>query len=60
MELLDGCIVVVGGVGLNRNLKTAEQYDIETNKWSKIQAMSAARHGLACTVVKNTKANILK
>ena len=56
---MDGCIVVVGDVGLNRIIKHAEKYDIETNKWSKVQSMSAARYGLGCTVVKDTKINIL-
>ena len=59
MELLDGCIVVVGGMGSEKCLKNAEKYNIQTNKWSKVPAMSAARHGLACTVVKDTKINIL-
>ena len=59
IELLDGCVVVVGGVGSNRALKSVEKYDIATNKWSKVQAMSATRNGLGCTVVKNTKINIL-
>ena len=61
IELLDGCVVVVGGIGsrIERPLKSVEKYVIETNKWSKVQAMSAARHGLGCTVVKDTKINIL-
>ena len=59
IELLDGCVVVVGGIGSKKYLKSVEKYNIETNEWSKIQAMSATRNGLGCTVVKDTKINIL-
>ena len=58
--LLDGCVVAVGGIGSKKTLKSVEKYNIETNKWSKVQAMSAARYGLGCTVVKDTKVNLFQ
>ena len=60
IEVLDDCVVAVGGIGPKKTLKSVEKYDIETNKWSKVQALSDARYGLACTVVKDTKVNLLQ
>ena len=60
IEVLDDCVVAVGGIGPKKTLKSVEKYDIETNKWSKVQALSDARNGLACTVVKDTKVNLLE
>ena len=59
IEVLDDCIVAVGGIGPKKTLRSVEKYNVETNEWSKVRAISDARYGLACTVVKNTKVKIL-
>jgi len=60
IELLDDCVVAVGGIGSKKTLKSVEKFNFETSKWSKLQGISDARYGLACTVVKNTKVNLLQ
>ena len=61
IEVLDGCVVAVGGIGPKRRpLKSVEKYNIKSDKWCKVPAMSVTRYGLGCTIVKNTKENILQ
>ena len=60
IEVLDDCVVAVGGIGPKKTLRSVEKYNVKTNKWYKVRAISAARYGLACSVVKNTKVNLLQ
>ena len=60
IELLDDCVVAVGGIGSKKTLKSVEKFNVMTNKWSKLQGLGDARYGLACTVAKNTKVNLLQ
>ena len=60
IEVLDGCIFAVGGGNGFIELNNVEKYDIETDQWFEIQAMSISRSGLGCTTVKNIKMDILR
>ena len=60
IEVLDGCIFAVGGGNGFIELNNVEKYDIETDQWFEIQAMSISRSVFGCTTVKNIKMDILR
>ena len=60
IEVLDGCILAVGGDNGRRQLNNVEKYDIEADQWYEMQAMSIPRSFVGCTMVKNIKMDILR
>ena len=60
IEVLDGCVVAVGGFNGFQTTYNVEQYDIEADEWYEIQDMSIFRSALGCTIVKNIKMDILR
>ncbi len=46
---VDGRVVAVGGEGITHPFATVQAFDVKSNRWSRLPALPAPRHGVAVT-----------